>query len=184
MKKYRKFFVGIGIVSLLVAVNLLSLRATKAIVVSSVVGERKLPIYSVETSEKKVALSFDAAWGAEDFSKIMEILDAHNLKVTFFMTGGWVKDNPECVKELAQKGHDLGNHSEHHYDMTTLSVEEQKKEMQLVHERVKALTGYEMFLFRPPYGAYDNQVVQSSYDLNYFPVQWSVDTLYIKVMTF
>ena len=45
--------------------------------------DRKLPIYSVETSENKIALSFDAAWGAEDFQNIMDVLDAHDVKVTF-----------------------------------------------------------------------------------------------------
>ena len=49
------------------------------------------------------------------------ILDKYNVKTTFFMTGGWVEDNPDCVKELVKRGHDLGNHSEHHYDMTTIS---------------------------------------------------------------
>ena len=107
----------------------------------------------------------------------MEILDKHNVKVTFFMTGGWVDDNPDCVKELVKKGHDLGNHSQHHYDMTTISRAEQEEELMLVHNKVKELTGYEMFLFRPPYGAYDNAVVTTAYELDYYPIQWSVDSL-------
>lgn len=140
-------------------------------------GGRELPIYSVETDKNKVALSFDAAWGAEDFDRIMEILDKHNVKVTFFMTGGWVSDNPDCVKKLVEKGHDLGNHSEHHYDMTTLSAEEMQSEIMEVHDKVKELTGYEMELFRPPYGAYDNNVINTAYDCNYYPIEWSVDSL-------
>lgn len=46
-------------------------------------GDRELPIYCVDTTEKKVALSFDAAWGAEDFPRIMDVLDKHKVKVTF-----------------------------------------------------------------------------------------------------
>lgn len=140
-------------------------------------GDRKLPIYCVDTKEKKIALSFDAAWGAEDFDSIMDTLEKHNVKVTFFMTGGWVETYPDCVKKLVEKGHDLGNHSEHHYDMTTISREEMKTELMTVHDKVKELTGYEMFLFRPPYGAYDNNVVKLAYDCNYYPIQWSVDSL-------
>lgn len=52
--------------------------------------KRDLPIYCVETQEPKIALTFDAAWGNEDTQKIMEILNKHGVKVTFFMTGGWV----------------------------------------------------------------------------------------------
>lgn len=143
----------------------------------SKVKDRNLPIYCVDTKENKVALSFDAAWGAEDFQKIMEILDKHKVKVTFFMTGGWVEDNPECVKCLVEKGHDLGNHSEHHYDMTTIGRQEQMEELRKVHNRVKELTEYEMNLFRPPYGAYDNALVKTAYDNGYYPIQWSVDSL-------
>lgn len=155
-----------------------------AIAVSSTYGNRELPIYCVDTEEKKVALSFDAAWGAEDFHKIMEVLDKHNVKTTFFMTGEWVEKYPDCVKLLVEKGHDLGNHSATHPDMTKLSKNQQKEQILKVHNAVKALTGYEMDLFRPPYGAYNNDVIRSCYEINYFPIQWDVDILDIKVMTF
>lgn len=171
--KWKKYLA----IALFACLILISYGATEAIVTSSTYGDRELPIYSVDTSEKKVALSFDAAWGAEDFPRIMEILDKHKVKVTFFMTGGWVESYPDCVKELAERGHDLGNHSEHHYDMTKLSKAEQTQELMDVHQKVKELTGYEMFLFRPPYGAYDNAVVLNAYQQKYYPIQWSVDSL-------
>lgn len=144
---------------------------------SATVGDRELPIYCVDTKEKVVALSFDAAWGAEDFNNIMDILDKHKVKVTFFMTGGWVDENPECVKTLVEKGHDLGNHSVHHYDMTTISKEQMKTEINDVGKKVEELTGYKMKLFRPPYGAYNNDVIKATYECGYFPIQWNVDSL-------
>ena len=67
----------------------------------------------------------------------MDILDKHKVKVTFFMTGGWVEANPDCVKQLVEKGHDLGNHSDHHYDMTTLSESQMKEEINAVGKKVK-----------------------------------------------
>ena len=172
-----RIFIASMIILILGGISCASYFATRAVVTSSTYGNRELPIYSVDTDEMKVALSFDAAWGAEDFEQIMEILDKHQVHVTFFMTGGWVESYPDCVKELVEKGHDLGNHSEHHYDMTTISKAEQKQELLAVHDRVKELTGYEMNLFRPPYGAYDNSVVRTAYDNGYYPVQWSVDSL-------
>lgn len=119
---------------------------------SSTVGDRELPIYCVETDEPKIALTFDAAWGNEDTEQIMEILKKHNVKVTFFMTGGWVEKYPDDVKMILAEGHDLGNHSENHKNMSQLSDSEKESELMKVHEKVKNLTGYEMFLFRPPYG--------------------------------
>lgn len=141
------------------------------------VGDRKLPIYCVDTSEKKIALSFDAAWGNEDTQEILSILKENDVKVTFFMTGGWVKSFPEDVKAILADGHDLGNHSENHKDMATISAAEQKEEIQMVHDRVKELTGYEMHLFRPPYGSYNNDLVDTANSLGYATIQWSVDSL-------
>lgn len=182
LKEWRKKPVGQGVTAalfLLLVICGIILARTEGVLVetSSTYNGRELPIYCVETAENKIALSFDAAWGAEDFDQIMEILDKHNVKVTFFMTGGWVENYPECVKTLVEKGHDLGNHSEHHKDMTKLSKAEQEKELKEVHDRVKELTGYEMDLFRPPYGAYSNSVIRTAYDCGYYPIQWSVDSL-------
>lgn len=154
----------------------------RAIAASSTYGDRELPIYSVDTNEKKISISFDAAWGADDFNNIMEILDKHQVKTTFFMTGEWVENYPDCVKTLVEKGHDLGNHSATHPDMTTLSKEQQREQIMNVHNAVKELTGYEMELFRPPYGAYNNDLIRTCYEVGYFPIQWNCDTLVIEVM--
>jgi polysaccharide deacetylase family sporulation protein PdaB len=161
-----------------------------------VAGKKSLPIYCVDcisklknktanendTSDssenvKYAALSFDAAWGADDTIRILDILDKYNVKVTFFMTGGWVDAYPDMVKEIYARGHDLGNHSQNHKEMSKLSVSEQKQEIQSVTESVRNLTGYDMFLFRPPYGDYNSTLINTAYSLNYYPIQWSVDSL-------
>lgn len=173
----KESFIWIQSLALFVCVLFAVYLGDTAIEVSSTYGNRELPIYCVETEEKKVAISFDAAWGAEDFHKIIEILDKHNVKTTFFMTGEWVEKYPDCVKLLVEKGHDLGNHSATHPDMTKLSKSQQKEQILKVHNAVKGLTGYEMELFRPPYGAYNNDVIRTCYEMNYFPIQWDVDSL-------
>lgn len=149
----------------------------QAVSVSSTINGKELPIYCVETDEKKVALSFDAAWGNEDTQKILEILAKHNVHATFFMTGGWVDSYPEDVKAILAGGHDLGNHSENHKNMSQISNEDKEQELMKVHEKVKSLTGYEMFLFRPPYGDYDNDVIKTATKCGYYPIQWDVDSL-------
>ncbi len=148
-----------------------------SITVSSSVGGRELPIYCVETDQKQVALSFDAAWGNEDTRRILEILKKHNVKVTFFMTGGWVESYPEDVRAILADGHDLGNHSENHKNMSQLSDEQCQEELMKVHTKVQELTGYEMCLFRPPYGDYDNHVITNAHKCGYYPIQWSIDSL-------
>lgn len=144
---------------------------------SQLLSNKKLPIYCVECPEKKVALSFDAAWGNDDTQKIMDILKKHNVHVTFFMTGGWVESYPEDVKKIAADGHDLGNHSENHKQMSQLSKEECKKEIMSVHEKVKELTGKDMTLFRPPYGDYNDTLIDAVNECGYHAIQWDVDSL-------
>lgn len=149
----------------------------KVITVSSTVDGRELPIYCVETEKPQIAISFDAAWGNEDTQEILDILKKQDVKATFFMTGGWVESYPDDVKRILEDGHDLGNHSENHKQMSTLSESECREEIMKVHEKVKELTGYEMQLFRPPYGDYNNQVINVTYACGYYPIQWNVDSL-------
>ncbi len=89
----------------------------------------------------------------------------------------WVESYPDDVKAILAAGHDLGNHSENHKNMSQLSDEEKKEELMAVHRKVQELTGYEMFLFRPPYGDYDNAVVNVAKDCGYYTIQWDVDSL-------
>ena len=93
------------------------------------------------------------------------------------MTGGWVENYPDDVKAILDAGHDLGNHSENHKHMSQLSKAEQTNELMKVHNKVKELTGYEMTLFRPPYGDYDNSVIINASENNYYTIQWDVDSL-------
>ena len=136
--------------------------------VSNTVGGKELPIYCVETEKPQISISFDAAWGNEDTQTILDILAKHNVKATFFMTGDG-RSYPEDVKKIYEAGHDLGNHSENHKHMPQLSDEEKTQELMKVHSKVKELTGFDMFLFRPPYGDYDNQVVRNAKKNNYYP---------------
>ena len=147
------------------------------VTVTNSVGGRELPVYCVETDKPQIALTFDAAWGNEDTQKILKILRDNDVKVTFFMTGGWVDSYPDDVKSILADGHDLGNHSENHKNMSQLSDEEIQQELSSVHTKVQELTGYEMFLFRPPYGDYDNHVIKDAAALGYTAIQWDVDSL-------
>ena len=146
---------------------------------NAVAGKKSLPIYCVkhDDSEKCISISFDAAWGADDTIEILNTLDKYNVKATFFMTGGWVDSYPDMVKEICSRGHDLGNHSHNHKQMSKLSASEQKDEIMYVTDKVKELTGYDVFLFRPPYGDYNSTLINTVYGCNHYPIQWDVDSL-------
>ncbi len=144
---------------------------------SAAASVRQLPIYSVETQEKKVAISFDAAAGAEDTDQLIEILGKHNVKGTFFLCGCWIRNHPEAVKKLYEAGHEIANHGNTHADMIKMDEAGMEKEIMDTHEEIKKLLGIEMTLFRPPYGSYNDQVIQTTRRLGYEAVQWDVDSL-------
>ncbi len=139
--------------------------------------EKKLPIYSVDTEGKKVALTFNAAWGSDDVDEILTILEENDVKATFFFCGYWVDRYPDEVRKIYTKGHDIANHSDTHPHPNLLSLEKNKEEIMNVHEKVKELLGYEMKFYRPPFGEYNNTVIQAAEESGYYPVQWDVDSL-------
>lgn len=149
----------------------------RAVFNESLLHEKELPIYCVEKEKPQISISFDAAWGNDDTASLLATLKKHKVKATFFMTGGWIEKYPDDVKAIAAGGHDLGNHSENHKNMSQLSETEIQSEIQKVHDRVKELTGTDMTLFRPPYGDYDNEVVAVADSMGYYPVQWDIDSL-------
>ena len=99
------------------------------------------------------------------------------IHATFFITGDWAGKYPDDVKAIAAAGHDLGNHSESHPNLSLMDMAEIKAEIEAAHSMVRELTGVEMELFRPPYGSYNDSVVKAARECGYIPVQWSVDSL-------
>lgn len=149
----------------------------KLVTASSSVDGRELPICSVQTDKREISLSFDTVWGNEDIQDILDTLETHQVRVTFFVSGKWVEEYPEDAKKILEAGHDLGNYSENYRQMSEIPAEECRKEIMAVHEKVKALTGYEMDMFRLPYGDYNNTVIKTVYACGYYPVQWNLDSM-------
>ena len=162
----------VGVIVFLLA---FSLNAT-VLDVSAVVS-RKLPIYSVQTEDNRLSISFDAAWGADKTSEIMSICESYNVKATFFLVGFWIEKYPEKVKEIYNRGFEIGIHSNTHPDMTKLSKKQIRSELQTNIDLVKNLTNFTPRLFRPPYGYYNNNLIDVCEELNLSCIEWSVDSL-------
>ena len=144
--------------------------------------QRRLPIYSVETNEKKISISFDAAWGDEFTDDILDILDEYNVKTTFFLVGFWVDKYPDMVSKIHERGHEIGNHSSTHPHMSQLSKDQIIKEIELTGEKIENITSVKPILFRPPFGDYNNLFIETAEELGYYVIQWDVDSLDWKEM--
>ena len=170
------------VVACIVAIAILCLSISFTSVAGVYFGEttRKIPVYCVdvaEDGEKVIALTFDAAWGADKTLKIIEILKEYDAHGTFFLVGFWIDKYPEETKAIADAGFDIGNHSENHLNMPRLSNAKMAEEITSVNKKIFDLTGKTPVYFRAPFGDYANNLMTCLEDLNMVGVQWSIDSL-------
>ena len=138
--------------------------------------DANIPIYSVDTDKKQLAITFDVAWGSENINQILEILHKHDAKATFFLVGSWVDDNKELVELIHEKGHEIGNHSNTHQNMKDMSDEDILNEIEITSEKIANITGERTTLFRPPFGEVDEDVMQVCDALDYTSIKWDLDS--------
>lgn len=169
--------------ALFVIVILLTLTVGSSAAVTAFSRIKKLPIYSVETKEKRIAITFDAAWSADDTEELIEILNKYNAKCTVFAVGEWLEKNSEAAKAFFESGHELANHSNTHPAFSKLSREEIKNEIILCNEKIEKITDEKCKLLRAPSGDYTNESLEVTEELSMKMIQWSVDSLDWKLLT-
>ncbi len=140
-------------------------------------GTRSLPIYSVDRSDNKIAISFDCAWGVEYTDALLERLADSNVRATFFAVQFWTEKYPEFIRKIDAAGHEIGTHSATHSYMSKQSETEIRAELESSSEAISSITGKEVKLFRPPYGDYNNLLIDTANAMGLYPIQWDVDSL-------
>ncbi len=145
--------------------------------------QKQLPIYSVKTEEKKIAITINCAWNADDIDKILETLEKQQVKTTFFMVGDWIEKNEESAKKIFAAGHELGNHSYNHPHINNLKYDKNIEQIKKCSELIQKITGKPSTLYRGPYGEYNDTVLQAAKDLKHTTIQWSIDSLDYKSLT-
>ena len=143
----------------------------------SVSAARSLPIYSVETQEKKIAISFDCAWGVDHTDKLLEYMQKNEVRCTFFAVEFWVEKYPEYAAKIVDSGHELGTHSRTHPYMSKLSKAQIQSELTTSASAIERVTGQKPSLFRAPYGDYNNTLIDTATELGLYTIQWDVDSL-------
>ncbi len=173
----KRTCIVLGAIALLIIFAII-IFSTKNVIIATSQSNRLLPIYSTKrTDDKKISFSFDAAWGADDTQILIDTFAKYNIKVTFFVVGEWVDKFPDMVKALHDAGHEIQNHSNTHPHLTNLSKEKIAEEITGCNQKIKAITGIEPTLMRPPYGDYNNKVIEATESLGMYTIQWSVDSL-------
>lgn len=131
-------------------------------------------IEEVDNGIKQIALTFDDGPHPKVTIQILETLKKYDAKATFFMLGSRVEYYPEIAKKVHEAGHELGNHTWNHPDLTKAGLAKVGDEIIKTSSIIESVTGQKVTVFRPPYGAV-NKTVRSQTNLPI--VLWDVDTL-------
>lgn len=141
----------------------------------------EVPIYSVESKDKVIALTFDINWAEKDnIYSILDTLDKYNVKGTFFIIGSWVtynEENVEKLKAIYERGNEVGNHSYKHLSFTKVDENTIKEELKKTDEIINEYIGIKPKLFRFPSGDYNAEAVRIVVSEGYIPIQWDVDSV-------
>lgn len=132
-------------------------------------------IFLGNPQRKELFLTFDNGYENGYTPPILDVLKAKKVPAIFFVTGHYVKDQPELIKRMVAEGHLIGNHSWNHPDMTTISDQKIKEELESVHQAVSKLTGNSVMNYlRPPRGIFSDRSLRVSKELGYTNVFWSI----------
>ncbi len=126
---------------------------------------------------KKIALTFDDGPHPHKTAEILDILDKYGVKATFFIIGENAEHYPEIVAEEAARGHELANHSYSHAKLSTLTEGEIRAEIERADTAIKNAAGVTPGLFRPPEGAYSENIVKIAVEFGKNTILWTVDTM-------
>src|SRR5699024_9040644 len=131
--------------------------------------------YADKSGDKVVYLTFDNGYEEGYTDDILDVLKEEDVPAAFFVTGHYVDSEPELVKRMVDEGHIVGNHSYTHPDLTTVTKDAMKKELESVQEQVAAISGQKQLTYmRPPKGAFNEQSMKWANELGYTHIFWSL----------
>ncbi len=175
IKKKTIKLIAVILVAVLVVITLTSVTGAHAVFYGG--NLKKLPVYYVKTEKKKIAISFDCAWGVDYTDKLLEIMKNEEVKCTFFTVEFWTEKYPEYVKKISEHGHEIGTHSATHPHLSKMSEKAIEKELSTSKLAIEKITGKQVNLFRAPFGEYNDKVIDVANKMGLYVIQWDVDSL-------
>lgn len=133
-------------------------------------------IFTFPSKKKEIALTFDLGYENGYTPKILDTLKAHKVSATFFVTGYWLKKNPELCRRMMAEGHIVGNHTMDHPSLAEVSQARFTRELQGVENLIVKTAGKmpAQKLLRPPMGEYNERSLEWARKMGYTTVFWSV----------
>ena len=143
---------------------------------ASLVASRLKPLSRVAIEEPLVSLTFDVTFGEVAPTQVLDALLASGARCTFFVAGPWARAHPDVVRRIVKEGHELGSQGYWHENLSTSSPERIRESIVKNHDILKAISGVEPSLFRPPNGDFDDRVIKTALEVGYTTIVWSLDS--------
>lgn len=131
---------------------------------------------SVPTERRMIALTFDDGPHPRLTPRILEILDRYGVRATFFLIGKNVSDYPSAARLIAERGHEIGNHTYSHVRLDRVSPSRAEEELARCSEAIEQVCGVRPTLFRPPEGGISEELLGVCAEAGYRAILWSIDT--------
>ncbi|MBR6602518.1 MAG: polysaccharide deacetylase family protein [Clostridia bacterium] len=138
--------------------------------------EAKITYRRTDNGDMKIALTFDDGPHPYYTAEILEILKEYNVKATFFFVGQNIENYPDAAEQVYLAGHEIGNHTYTHHRVRAMERGELVRELERCDDEIYRLYEYRTRLFRPPEGAFDDDVESIARNMDYSIILWSVDT--------
>ena len=135
------------------------------------------PVYCGTTEEDCVALAINVDWGEEVIPGMLDTLAEEDTKATFFITGRFAEQFPEIVAQIAEAGHEIGNHGYAHSHPDQLTVEKNKEDITKAEQILEPIIGMKPVLYAPPYGERGETILTAAEQCGYTTILWSADTI-------
>ena len=171
--KIISVIVNIALCAIIASISIVGFGGGEAAEVTSD-GEN---LYYKSEAGKGVSLMFNVYQNTRNVEAIMDILDEYSAKATFFLGGCWADDNIDCVRQIAERGHEVASHGYFHKDHSKMTYEQNLAEIRPSVKLVNAILGKEITLFAPPSGAFNDSTVTAAASLGLKTIMWSRDTI-------
>jgi len=135
------------------------------------------PIEQIKTNQLVMALTINVDWGEEYIPAMLDVLDQRKARATFFVTGRWAKKNPELLKTISSRGHQIENHGYSHPHPDQLSIGANQEEIKKTESIIEGIIGKKTHLYAPPYGEKGASGLQAADALGYQTILWTLDTV-------
>lgn len=135
------------------------------------------PIYQGQTGEKKVAIAVNVDWGEDVLPDMLQVLEQSHVQATFFVTGRFAEKFPDLVQQIADAGHEIGNHGYKHPHPDQLSVAQNQKDITDSEVILQKIIGKKPTLYAPPYGEHGQTCLQAAEQCGYTTILWTADTV-------